>query len=94
MNDYEDKEILTKQERFVNLLYYIFRYILYSCGFYTFKNVFGEFLVLILMGAFIFLSMSYDAAKKKIQEEIILRERRDAFKKAKEIDNEDEMDIF
>ena len=62
---YEKKEILTKKEQLANIVYFIFRYTLYLCGFITLYTYNKDFTV-VFAAIFALVSYSFYLSKQKI----------------------------
>lgn len=70
----EEKEILTKGERILNLIFYIFRYTLYIIAFAWLSIIIGEVFGILLAVAFWFLSQLHMDYSIKIQKANISNE--------------------
>lgn len=69
----EEKEILSKSEQLINIIYYVFRYSLYLLAFGFLAYIIGEFFSLLLVGVFWFLSQLHMEYKTKIQKSTIVQ---------------------
>lgn len=63
----EKKETLTKSEKFLNLIFYIFRYTLYIIAFVWLAIIIGEFFSILLAGIFWILTQLHMEYSIKIQ---------------------------
>ena len=68
-----DKEILTPKEQLVNIIYFVFRYILYGLGFSFLYIYIGKLYTIILICIFAFLAHSFYYNKKKVDENVIAK---------------------
>lgn len=72
----KETEVLTAKERFINVLYYIFRYILYAIAWGFLANkINNDLLYVFLLVAFVYFSYMVYENKIKIIESIIAEER-------------------
>lgn len=69
----EEKEILTKKEQIMNIIYYIFRYTLYLLGFVNIYLISGELITIITFLIFLYFSALYNENKQKIERITISR---------------------
>lgn len=73
---YEKKEVLTREERFINVIYYIFRYSLYGIAWGFISNISNEFISYLLLGFFIYCVLAKQSIDEKVLNSIIAEERR------------------
>ena len=85
------KDILSKKERFINSIFYIFRYTLYLIAFSCLWIIIGKIFSAILLIVFWFLAQSHIKYETKIQKSIIIQENYKYEKLLKKINKNEEI---
>ena len=86
----DEEDILSKRERFINSIFYLFRYILYLIAFSCLWVIIGKFFSAILVIIFWFLAQYHIECEAKIQKSIMIQENCKYEKILKKINNKGE----
>lgn len=84
------EDVLSKRERFINLIFYVFRYTLYLIAFSCLWIIVGKIFSVVLVIVFWFLAQCHVEYKIKIQKSITIQENCKCEELLKKVDKNEE----